>query len=63
MIQFSITNCRRLACGEHLRIRVGCFLKYRRPMGHPLRKIRELVREVLSELNCSLGKPNFITAK
>jgi transposase len=26
------------------------------PMSHPLRKIRELVREVLSELNRSLGK-------
>jgi hypothetical protein len=26
------------------------------PASHPLRKIRELVREVLSELNRSLGK-------
>ena len=26
------------------------------PASHPLRKIRELVREVLGELNCSLGK-------
>jgi membrane-bound ClpP family serine protease len=33
MIQFSITNHRRLACGEHLRIRAGCFLTYRRRRG------------------------------
>ena len=26
------------------------------PVSHPLRKIRELVREVLGELNRSLGK-------
>jgi len=26
------------------------------PMNHPLRKIRELVRDVLGELNRSLGK-------
>ena len=60
MIQFSIANCRRLACGEHLRIRAGCFLISRReariPASHPLRKIRELVREVLGELNRSLGR-------
>ena len=27
------------------------------PVRHPLRKIRELVRDVLGELNCSLGRP------
>ena len=26
------------------------------PANHPLRKIRELVRDVLGELNCSLGR-------
>jgi hypothetical protein len=41
-------------------IRAGCFLasrpEARVPANHPLRKIRELVRDVLGELNRSLGR-------
>ena len=44
----------------HLRIRAVCFRtispEARIPASHPLRKIRELVGEVLGELNRSLGK-------
>jgi transposase len=53
-------NRRGFACGALLRIRAGCFrTSHRRhgwPANHPLRKIRELVRHVLSELNRNLGK-------
>ena len=42
----------------HLWIRAGCFLhlpQQRVPPDHPLRKIRELIREVLSELHPAWG--------
>ena len=43
----------------HLWIRAGCFRispEARVPANHPLRKVRELVRDVLGELNRSLSK-------
>jgi hypothetical protein len=49
----AITECR-------AKIKAGCFSyispEERVPTNHPLRKIRELVREVLEELSHSLGK-------
>ncbi len=50
-------DCR---CADGLRIKAGCFrtfiLRKRIPANHPLRKIRELVREVLKELNHTFRK-------
>src|SRR5450631_1417465 len=60
MIQFSITNRRRLGMRGAFEDQGGLFSyispEARIPASHPLRKIRELVREVLGELNRSLGK-------
>jgi hypothetical protein len=52
-------NRRGLACGALLRIRAGFSYispEARVPANHPLRKIRELVRNVPSEMNPDLGK-------
>ena len=60
MIYFIISNWRRRSCAAGLRIRAACFLYIapdkRVPADHPLRKVRELVRNVCSDLNRSLGR-------
>jgi transposase len=59
VIQFFITNRRRLACAAHCGSGWTVFIiipEARIPSNHPLRKIRELVRDVLGELNRTLRK-------
>lgn len=58
MIHFIISDRRRRPCAAGLRIRrlVSYIAPDKRvPATRPLRKVRELVRDVLSDLNCSLG--------
>jgi transposase len=59
MIHFIISNRRRRSCGRFTD--QGGLFSYiapdkRVPANHPLRKVRELVRDVLSDLNRSLGR-------
>src|SRR6184192_1639379 len=58
MIHFIISNRRRRSCAAGLRIRAAWYIApdKRVPANHPLRKVRELVRDVLSDLNRSLGR-------
>ncbi|MCK1452332.1 transposase [Bradyrhizobium sp. 35] len=59
MIHFIISNRRRRSCAAGLRIRARLFsyvARKRVPANHPLRKVRELVRDVLSDLTRGLGR-------
>jgi len=60
MIHLSSRIGGRRSCAAGLRIRAALFSYIlpdkRVPANHPLRKVRELVRDVLSDLNRSLGR-------
>jgi len=60
MIHFIISNRRRRSCAAGFTDQGGLFSYIapdkRVPANHPLRKVRELVRDVLSGLNRSLGR-------